>query len=81
MMLLQSKEFSVFSGLLTLIVFQFRITLKDRPATRRGILSAVSSVYDPLGFLAPFVLNRKRILQDICKLQVDWDVPLSGEIV
>ena len=61
--------------------FQFRITLKDRPATRRGILSAVSSVYDPLGFLAPFVLNGKRILQDICKLQVDWDVPLSGEIV
>ena len=61
--------------------FQFRITLKDRPATRRGILSAVSSVYDPLGFLAPFVLNGKRILQDICKLQVDWDIPLSGEIV
>ena len=42
---------------------------------------AVSSVYDALGFLAPFVLNGKRILQDICKLQVDWDVPLSGKIV
>ena len=26
-------------------------------------------------------MNGKRILQDICKLQVDWDVPLSGEIV
>ena len=60
--------------------FQFQITLKDRPATRRGILSAVSSVYDPLGFLAPFVLNGKRILQDICKLQSDWNVPRSGKI-
>ena len=28
--------------------FRFRITLKDRPATRRGILSVVSAVYDPL---------------------------------
>ena len=61
--------------------FQFRITLKDRPAMRRGIMSAISSVYNPLGFLALFVLNGKHILQDICKLQVDWDVPLSGEIV
>ena len=28
--------------------FRFCITLKDRPATRRGILSAVSAVYDPV---------------------------------
>ena len=49
----------MFSGLLT-DCFQFRITLMDRPATPHGILSAVSSVYDPLGFLAPFVLNGKR---------------------
>jgi len=27
--------------------FGFKISVKDRPATRRGILSVVSSVYDP----------------------------------
>ena len=33
--------------------FQFRLVLRDRPLTRRGILSTINSVYDPLGFLAP----------------------------
>ena len=43
--------------------------MKNRPATRRGILSAVLSVYDPLGFLAPFVLNGKRILKIVDRWQ------------
>ena len=41
--------------------FNFRIELNDRPCTRRGILSTVSSVYYPLDFAAPVVLKRKRI--------------------
>ena len=36
--------------------FGFHITVKDRPATRRGLLSMMSSIYDPLGFVAPYVL-------------------------
>ena len=36
--------------------FQFRKVLRDRPLTRRGILSTINSVYDPLGFLAPVLL-------------------------
>ena len=55
---------------------QFRVELKDRPLTRRGILASVSSVYDPLGLLAPFLLTGKQILQDLCKNQTDWDEPI-----
>ena len=43
----------------------FGAELKDRPLTRRGILSTVSSVYDPLGLRSPFLLQGKRILQGI----------------
>lgn len=39
--------------------FQFRITVKDRPCTRRGILSTVSCIYDPLGFVTPLLLEGK----------------------
>ncbi|XP_028394495.1 uncharacterized protein LOC114518689 [Dendronephthya gigantea] len=54
--------------------FQFRITLSTKPLTRRGVLSVVSSVYDPFGFVAPFVLSAKKILQDLCREnKLDWD--------
>ena len=60
--------------------FRFRITLKDKPFTRRGILSTVSSIYDPLGFAAPFLLQGKRILQELCKEKIEWDDPVPEEL-
>ena len=59
--------------------FGFKISVKDRPATRRGILSVVSSVYDPLGFAAPFTLPAKALLQDLCRKNLGWDDPISDE--
>ncbi|XP_064098069.1 uncharacterized protein LOC135209292 [Macrobrachium nipponense] len=54
--------------------FGFSVLLPDKPLTRRGILSIVSSIYDPLGFAAPFVLPAKQILQDLCKeTTLTWD--------
>ncbi|KAK0143550.1 hypothetical protein N1851_018290 [Merluccius polli] len=57
--------------------FIFRVTRQDRPLTCRGILSFVSSIYDPLGFLAPFILKAKQILQDLCKRKCGWDDSIS----
>jgi len=47
--------------------FTFNVDLKDKPNTRRGILSLTTSVYDPLSFLAPIVLPAKKLLQDLCR--------------
>lgn len=52
---------------------QFRVELKDQPLTRRGILSTVSSVFDPLGMLAPLILVGKTILHELCRDGADWD--------
>jgi hypothetical protein len=54
-------------------VFCFKTDIKKQPLTRRGILSMVSSVFDPLGFLAPFMLKAKCLLQELCKHQLGWD--------
>ena len=59
----------------------FRIELKDKPLSRRGILSTISSVYDPLGIVSPVILTGKQILQDLCRQKVDWDDPLPDEII
>lgn len=52
---------------------QFSVDMKDQLLTRRGILPAVSSVFDPLVMLAPLILLGKRILQELCRDGADWD--------
>ena len=58
---------------------QFNISQKDNPHTRRGILSMVSSIFDPLGFVAPFVLSAKIIPQRLCKKGLGWDEIIPEE--
>lgn len=60
--------------------FSFNISLKNQPSTRRGCLSVIASLYDPLGFIAPFSLSGKRILQELCHRGVGWDNPLPDNI-
>ena len=55
-------------------VFQ-SIAVKD--GTRRGVLSTVASLFDPLGLLAPFSLKGKLLLQRLCYSKKGWDEPLS----
>ncbi|KAK0139107.1 hypothetical protein N1851_024334 [Merluccius polli] len=59
--------------------FTFSTVLKPQPTTRRGILSVVSSVYDPLGFLALVVPSAKQILQELCKAKLGWDDKIPQE--
>lgn len=57
----------------TLDTFSFKMATKDKPATRRGILSMISLIYDLLSFVAPFYLSAKILLQTLCKKQLGWD--------
>ena len=59
----------------------FRRDLKNKPLSLPGVLSTVSSVYDPLGIVSPVILVGKKILQDLCRRNVDWDDPVPEEIL
>lgn len=61
------------------LVFKFQP--KQKPLTKRGLMSVLSSVYDPIGFLAPLILQAKKIFQDECRLHKDWDSRLEPENV
>ena len=60
--------------------FSFKVLLDEKPATRRGILSTVASLYDPLGFLALFILEGKKVLQEMCQRGTGWDEPLPIDL-
>ena len=52
---------------------EVHVNVSHKPPTRRGILSMVSQLFDPLGFLQPCILPVKRLLQKTCQLGIDWD--------
>jgi len=60
-------------------MFTFKITPKDKPFTRRGILSVTSSIYDPLGMVSPIIVPAKRLLQDLCEQGLGWDEEISKQ--
>ncbi|KRY86668.1 hypothetical protein T4D_7219 [Trichinella pseudospiralis] len=40
--------------------------------TKRGMLSVIMKIFDPLGYLSPFLVKAKRI---------DWDTPLPKNMM
>ena len=45
----------------------------DLCVTKRLILSLISRIFDPLGFLCPFVMSLKCVFQDVWRLSIGWD--------
>ena len=61
-------------------------TEKPPKRTKRGISSVIPSIYDPVGFLQPFIIKGKLILQQTWMYKnkegksLDWDDKLPEEI-
>ena len=45
---------------------KFRVQLKNQPDTRRGVLSMLASLYDPLGLVAFFSHLQERVYFKLC---------------
>ena len=48
--------------------------------TKRSFLSKIATLLDPLGFLCPFIMKAKVLMQEIWTSGTDWDEPLETHI-
>ena len=61
--------------------FTFKVNIEDKPFTRRGVLSSINSLFDPLGFVAPVTIAGKAILREAMTSGLDWDEPLPTDFL
>ena len=47
--------------------------------TKRVVLSLIARLFDPLGFLTPFIIGMKCLFQRLWKLGLDWDQEIPTE--
>ena len=69
--------------------FTFKVCLPEKPFMRRGVLSTINSIYDPLGLAVPVLLEGKLLLQQLVVLgkksnketPLAWDDPLPSTLL
>jgi len=52
----------------------------DQPLTKRGILSHLASIYDPLGMISPTTARGKQIYRDTCEETKGWNTEVSDQL-
>ena len=57
--------------------FRFTADFPEKAYTGRGIASMMHSLYDPLGFVVPLLVESKILLRDLNER--DWDAPLTDD--
>ena len=70
---------------LTADVFTFTVKVDTKPFTKRGVLSIINSLYDPLGIAAPVLMQGKCLLRGMTeqlkeRQLEEWDLPLPQEL-
>ncbi len=60
--------------------FRVKLNLSVDQWTKRKVLSEVSRVYDPMGFVAPAIMVFKIMLQKFWVMKLDWDSPLPTQL-
>ena len=58
----------------------FKIAIKEKPLNRRGMLSTLSFIHDPLCLGGPFLPKGKQIIPTIWAQKFRWDGQVSQDI-
>ena len=60
--------------------FTFNLCLQSQPFTKRGVLSTINSIFDPLGFVTPAVITGRMLMREIFTTSESWDSPLPEDM-
>ncbi|XP_050065896.1 uncharacterized protein LOC126554955 [Aphis gossypii] len=60
--------------------FSFSVNNFKMIPTKRGVLSMIARIFDPLGLLAPTIFYAKTIMQRVWLAQIGWDDELPSDI-
>lgn len=60
--------------------FSYKISIPQEAPTKRTVLSAIAKLYDPCGFLAPFIMLTKCFMQLLWTTGLNWDEPLTPDL-
>ncbi|XP_068692552.1 uncharacterized protein [Montipora foliosa] len=61
--------------------FVYEVVKRNIADTRRKMLSLTASLFDPIGFLAPFLVKAKILLQQVWHCGIGWDDLLPSELL
>lgn len=61
-------------------LLKMTVRYQEFPKTRRGVLSSIAVVYDPLGIASPFLLPGREIHQELCRRNISWDEVLPDDL-
>ncbi|XP_053682608.1 uncharacterized protein LOC128733054 [Sabethes cyaneus] len=62
-----------------LFSFDVAVNLHSGPATKRSVLSTIAQLFDPLGLIAPVIVQAKILLQHLWLLSLKWDEEVTPE--
>jgi len=49
-------------------------------ATKRSLASLTARLFDPMGYVCPFIVVAKLLIQEAWKLGLDWDEPINDDM-
>jgi hypothetical protein len=65
----------------TIEKLMFRVSInQDNTPTKRSVMRAIASIYDPLRLLSPVIIQCKIFMQQLWQTTVNWDDPLTTEL-
>ena len=54
--------------------------VKDKRPTKRSVLQTTSRIFDPIGFLSPFIIRVKILFQEMWERGLEWDEDLPKDL-